>query len=237
MQRKIICFLIFLALPALPARGENAMDYYSLGLNNTWTNTKIKYFTKALELDPYLLKAYEQRGMLYFYQEKFDRVIQDFQAVIRVDPTRAEAYRMLGLGYLKSGHYERAVDRFTRALEIEPDLISAVANRAEAFRLIGKYEETLRDATIAIRRADDGRTLSDAYRTRAKVLREMDRVDLANADIRAAWEVDPRFPIWWRYYLKSASPEEMKGMAPFMMIAILAVLIFGLKLKPPDKDE
>jgi len=229
--------LIFLALPALPARGENAMDYYNLGLKNTWTNTKIKYFTKALELDPYLLEAYGQRGMLYFYQEKFDRVIRDFEEITRLDPTKAEAHRMLGMGYLKSGYYERAVDRFTRALEIEPDLISAVANRAEAYRLIGKYEETIRDATIAIRHAHDGRIQSDAYRTRAKVFREMDRTDLANADVRAAWEVDPRFPIWWRYFLKSASPEEMSSMAPFMIIGILAVLIFGLKLKPPDKDE
>jgi hypothetical protein len=65
----------------------------------------------------------------------------------------------------------------------------------------------------------------------------MDRADLSNADIRAAWEVDPRFSIWTRYFLKSASPEEMSKAAPFMIIGILAVLIFGLKLKPPDKDE
>ncbi|MFC1516478.1 tetratricopeptide repeat protein [Thermodesulfobacteriota bacterium] len=237
MKRKIIYFLIFLVLSVPPAHSENAVDYFNRGIKSTLTNTKIKYFTKALELDPYMLEAYEHRGMLFFYQEKFDRVIHDFQAITRLDPTRAEAYRMLGMGYLKSGYYERAVDRFTRALEIEPDLISAVANRAEAYRLIGKYEETIRDATIAIRHARDGRIQSDAYRTRAKVFREMDRTDLANADVRAAWEVDPRFPIWWRYFLKSASPEEMRGMAPFMIIGILVVLILGLKLKPPEKDE
>lgn len=105
MQRKTICFLIFLMLSALPVHGENAMDYFNLGLKSNLTPTKIKYFSKALELDPNM----------------------------------AEAYRMLGIGYLNSGFYERAIDRFTRAIEMESDLASAYANRAEAYRLIGKY--------------------------------------------------------------------------------------------------
>jgi len=32
MPRKIISFLIFFMLAALPAHGENAMDYYNLGV-------------------------------------------------------------------------------------------------------------------------------------------------------------------------------------------------------------
>ena len=59
MQRKIICFLIFFMFSALPVYGENAMDYFNLGLKSTITRTKIKYFSKALELDPMLAKAYE----------------------------------------------------------------------------------------------------------------------------------------------------------------------------------
>ena len=40
MQRKIICFLIFFMLSALPVHGENAMDYFNLGLKSTITNYK-----------------------------------------------------------------------------------------------------------------------------------------------------------------------------------------------------
>ena len=105
MQRKIICLLIFLMLSAIPVHGENAMDYFNLGLKSNLTSTKIKYFSKALELDPNMAEAYEKRGMLYFFQEKFDNVIQDFQSYIRLAPPKAEAYRMLGIGYLNSGFY------------------------------------------------------------------------------------------------------------------------------------
>ena len=46
-------------LPAFPIHGENVINYFNLGLKNTLTNTKIKYFPKALELDPVLVEAYE----------------------------------------------------------------------------------------------------------------------------------------------------------------------------------
>jgi len=138
---------------------------------------------------------------------------------------------------LKNGFYEQALDRFTRAIEVEPELISAYVNRAEAYRLIGKYEETIRDAAVGTKRICNGRTKSDAYRTRAKVFREMGRTDLAYADVKAAWDVDPRIPLWWRHFLKSASPEKMRQVAPILLIGVVGVLFFGIKLKPPKKDD
>lgn len=59
MQKKVVCFLIFLMLSTLPVHGENAINFFNLGLKSTVTPTKIKYFSKALELDPMLAKAYE----------------------------------------------------------------------------------------------------------------------------------------------------------------------------------
>ncbi len=141
MWGKTICFLIIFLLPGLPAHGENAINYYNLGLASSSARAKIKYFSKALALDPGLADAYAKGGMLYFYQEKFDKVIQDFQGVIRFASSNAEAYRMLGLGCLKSGFYERTIHWFSRAIEMEPEFFSAYANRAEAYRLSGRYEE------------------------------------------------------------------------------------------------
>lgn len=46
-------------LSALPVYGENPMNYFYLALKSTITRTTIKYFSKALELDPMLAKAYE----------------------------------------------------------------------------------------------------------------------------------------------------------------------------------
>ncbi|MCJ7539103.1 MAG: tetratricopeptide repeat protein, partial [Desulfobacterales bacterium] len=127
MQRKVICYLIFLMMSAISVYGENATDYFNRGLKSTSTRTKIKYFSKALELAPNLTEAYEKRGMLYFFQEKFDNVIEDYQTFIELSPPKSEAYRMLGMGYLKKGDYRSAIYNFTRAIEIDSKNASAYA--------------------------------------------------------------------------------------------------------------
>lgn len=229
--------MIFLSLPVLNVHAESAMDYFNLGQKSTITRTKIKYFSRALALDPNLAEAYERRGLLYFFQEKFSQAIQDFDAYVRLVPANAEAYRMLAMAYLKSEFYEQSIAKFTRAIELEPELAAAYAYRAEAYRREKKYEEAIGDATISIKMTFDGRIKSDAYRTRAKVLREIGRDKSAIADAQAAWDIDPRVPQWWRYFLKSASPEEMRLFSPFLMVGIAIVLIFGIRFKPPDKDD
>ena len=221
----------------IPTHIDNAMDYFDYGIKSTMTSEKIEYFTKALEIDPKLAAAYEQRGMLYYYQEKYEKVIQDFLSYIELAPAKGEAYRMLGMGYLKSGLYRPAINNFTRAIEIKPTYAKAHANRAEAYRLSGKYELSIIDATNAINLRGDPRTISDAYRTRAKVYMEIGRSELVHADFEAAWQVDPRVPRWWQEFLSYASPEDLRRVAPIIVIVIAFVLIFGIQLKPPEKDE
>ena len=227
----------FLWLLAAPAYGDKAMEYFNLGVKSSVTHKKIEYFTKALELNPGLVDAYEKRGLLYYFQEKYGKAIQDYQTYLDLAPDNAEACRMLGVGYLKSEIYQPAIYNFTRAIEMESEFTAAYANRAEAYRLIGRDDEAIRDATKAIELRDDLRSKADAYRTRARIYRKLGRMQLAVEDTRAAAKVDPRIPRFWRYYLNYASPEELRNVAPFFVIAIAFVLIFGLRLRPPNKDD
>ena len=237
MQRKVIYYLIFLMLLTLPVHGENATDYFNLGHKSTLTRTKIKYFSKALELAPNLTEAYEKRGMLYFFQGKFDNVIQDFQTYIKLSPPKAEAYRMLGMGYLKSGDYQSAIYNFTRAIKIDSKQASAYSNRANAHFLSGNYDLTILDSTQAIELGGDPRNIADAYRTRAKAFRKTGRNELSAADIRSSWQIDPRYAYYFRALYGYASPEGMRKAGLIGMIGIAFMLIFRMKLKPPEKDD
>jgi tetratricopeptide (TPR) repeat protein len=237
MKRIAICLSVYLLLAAAPVHGDDAMHYYNLGVKGSRTNKKIEYFSKALELNPGLVDAYEKRGLLYYFQGQYDKLIRDYETYLDLAPSKAEIYMMLGIGYLKTGLYQPAIYNFTRAIEIEPTLTSAYANRAEAHRLRGNDEEAIRDSTRAISLRSDLRSKADAFRTRARVYRKLNRMQLAVADTRAAVGVDPRIPRFWKYYMKYASPEEMRSVAPFFIIAIVFILIFGLRLKPPNKDD
>ena len=237
MGRITVYLVTLLLLHTLPVHADEATDYFNLGRKSSITREKIELFTKALELNPKLAAAYEERGLLYYFQGKYDKVIQDYHIYLDLAPEKAEAYRMLGLGYLKSGGYEPAIAHFTRAIEMEPQHPAGYAYRAEANLLLGKDEDAIRDSTTAVELRGDTRAKSEAYKTRARIYRKMGLMDLAYADTRSAWESDPRWSFWVRYWYKYASLEELSGAGLIGIIVLAFVLVFGLKLKPPWKDD
>ena len=243
MKKIYICILVLFALMSWQKNNQevyafdgNAMEYFNLGLKSSMANERINYFTTALDLDPRLAPAYEKRGLHYYFQGKYDKVIEDFTNYIRLVPDKADAYRMLGLGFLKIGTYEKAIVNFDKAVNLAPDMSAAFSYRAEAFRLNGQLSEALEDAEKAIVLESDLQILSDVYRTRGKVYQELGQDLSANANFKKAAEIDPRY-VFYRYISGYADLEDISKAGLFGMIGLAFVFIFGFKLKPPRKDE
>lgn len=215
---------------------NNAMEYFNMGMKTSLAYKKINYFTRALELNPRFAPAYEERGLHYYFQEKYDKVIEDFTNFIRLVPNKADAYRMLGMAYLKINNNEKAITNFDNALNLEPEMKGVLGYRAEALRMNGQLDETIEDAGKAIAMESDLKMLADAYRTRGKAYQELGQEILANADFQKAIEIDPRY-VLYRYISGYASLEEMRKAGLIGMIGMAFVFIFGLKLKPPKKDD
>jgi tetratricopeptide (TPR) repeat protein len=237
MQRKILCMVIFILLSAFPVHAESAKDYFDLGLKGSRTREKINYFSKALELDPSMAEAYEKRGLLYFFQEKYDNVVLDYQTYIKLAPPKADAYRMLGMGYLNTGDYPSAISSFNRAIEIDAGLSGAYSGRAAAHFLSGNCDAAILDSTRAIALGGDPRNIAETYRTRAKAYRKIGKTDLAAMDIKSSWLIDPRYAYYMKSFYSYASPEGLRKSGLIAIIGIAFILIFKLKLKPPEKDE
>lgn len=235
MKKTVLIFMALTLLYAAPAHSEDAMRFFNLGVQNSVTRQKIEYFSKALELDPNLAEAYEKRGLLYYFREEYDKVIEDFSSFIEIAPANAEAHTMLGIGYMKKGIYQPALHYFTRAIEMDPAQVRALANRAETYRLMGKEQAAMRDATRATKLRGDPRSRADAYKTRFKIHWDRGQDKLARADYRRSVELDPRITLWRYPNKKYPSPEEISHMGLYGIIGIAFVLIFGTKLKPPDK--
>ena len=236
MKRLLFYLASFIWLAALPAHAEDANEYFKQAMRSSTANKKIDYLSKALELDPNLAAAYEKRGVLYYYQEKYDKVIQDFENYTRLGPDDVEGFRMLAMGYLYYGTYDAAIATFTQALKVDPHLVSALSYRAEAYRRSGNGEEAVREATKVIQRGGDPRAVADAYITRAKVYREIGQQEQAVADVRAALQIDPR--TWfYRYVSDYANLEDIRGAGLVAILVIVAVLIFKFRLRAPNKEE
>jgi tetratricopeptide (TPR) repeat protein len=246
MKKLFATLIILIGFIAVPAWGYNATYFYNLGLESTMSNTKINYFTRAIELNPELSAAYEERGMIYYFQEHYAKMIRDFLKVTKLSPDNANGYAMLGVAYFEKNDYDSAVSNLTRAIELKPKLAEAYGYRAEAYRLKGKLDLAVQDATRTIEIGGNNRTIGKAYSTRAKAYRDLGENERAEADLQKAVNLDPAYDIYRLFTTtefladsagRSGSIKGSSRMGAAMMAAIFLVLIFKLTLPAPKKKK
>jgi len=245
-MNKLLPLIVFLlCCIAGPAwGGYDAAYFYNLGLDSTMSNTKINYFTRAIELNPELSGAYEQRGMIYYLQEHYNKMIHDFLKVTKLSPDNANAYTMLGVAYFNKKEYDSAVANLTQAIRLKPALARPYGYRAEAYRLKGKLDLAVQDATRAIEIGGNRRIIGKAYSTRSKAYKELGENERAEADLHQATNMDPVYDIYRSFTTtefladsagRSGSVKGVGWMGAVGMIAIFFVMIFKLTLPPPKK--
>lgn len=217
MNKTIVFAIIYLFLAVAVATGQDAMEFYNRGLKSSLSYKKIEYFTKALQIDPNLAEAYEQRAIHYYFQERFDRAIEDYSRVIELKPYHADAYCMRGMAYLKKAHGEgimaeinrlvhrhrqpgvpenrnllvKAIDNFSRAIKMDPQMATAYSYRAEAYRLNGNIDEAVLDVTRAIELQGDQKNTAHAYDVLALIYRQLGQNELYEAAYNKVVELDP----------------------------------------------
>lgn len=247
MKKLLAASIVFMCYIAVPAwGGYDAQRFYNLGLESTMANTKINYFTRAIELNPALSAAYEKRGMLYYFQEHYTETIRDFLKVTKLNPDNANGYAMLGVAYFKKNDYDSALSNLTRAIELKPELAEPYGYRAETYRLKEMLNLAVQDATRAIEIGGNKRTIGKAYSTRAKAYRELGENERAEVDLKKAVNLDPVYDIYKTFttteYLadsagRSGSVKGVGWMGAAGLIAIFFVMIFKLTLPPPRKGD
>ena len=60
----------------------------------------LKDYTRAIELDPKSINAYNYRGICYYRMEDYRRAINDYTRAAEIDPKYAIAYNNRGMAYL-----------------------------------------------------------------------------------------------------------------------------------------
>jgi len=235
MKKMLLTVLTYMMVTTSAAWAQDAMHFYELGIDSSLANRKIGYFSKAVELNPNLVEAYEKRAIHYYFQRRYDKAIHDYTKVIELKPEGPEAYLMLGSAHLKKGELEPAIYNLTRAIELDPEVARAFGNRAEAYRLSGMATEAVRDSTTAIDLRGDERTTAIAYKTRAKALLELGYEEESDADFNKSVELDPRY-VLIRYLAGTSSLEGVQRMGLMGIIAICFVGIFQLTMRAPRKD-
>ncbi|MFH1857509.1 MAG: polysaccharide biosynthesis/export family protein [Candidatus Omnitrophota bacterium] len=95
--------LVDLEAPAYRNRGYQAQQ------RGQWT-VALKYYQKAVALDPYYATPYNDLGIVYEKQGEFGKAEGAYLKAISVDPRYLDAYANLALLYERTGKIEKAVD-------------------------------------------------------------------------------------------------------------------------------
>ena len=118
------------------------------------TRNAAQAYTKAIQLDPKFLPAYEQRASDYLNLKQYQQAIRDYGVVLTLDPDNHTAYADRGLAKLETGDSWGAIFDFGDAIRREkedaaylPDLYE---HRADAYVRLGKYKEAISDYNKAI---------------------------------------------------------------------------------------
>ena len=74
---------------------------------------------KAIQLNPKLSDAYNNRGAAYGREGEYDKAIADFNKAIQLDPNFAVAYHNRGVAYKSKGEQDRATADFAKEKELQ----------------------------------------------------------------------------------------------------------------------
>ena len=105
--------------------------YFYLGLVEADYNEKLKYYDKAIKLNPDYTDAYINRGLVKNELQDFDGSIADYNKAIELDSKCSLAYNNRGYTKYKKGDYEGALKDYNKAILLNPKLNIALDNKAK----------------------------------------------------------------------------------------------------------
>ena len=173
MQKILLIFSLLLCKNLF---GQNNCDTLFSKADFAYQNDKfeeaITFFDKIIQQKcSNLSKAYNNRGTVYNYLEKYDKALNDFEEALKINPKDATALANKAATFSYQKKYTEAVELLNKSIEEEPTYYLFYKMRAD---ILGSNEEN--DKAIA----DYEKCISlkssyiEAYKELAKLYRSID---------------------------------------------------------------
>ena len=85
----------------------------------------ISYYQQAIQVNPHLLAAYNNLGIVLQKRGRFEEAGASYQKALLIDPHSAETYYNLGVLLQGQGKHKEASDSYGVAVNFRPDYIAA----------------------------------------------------------------------------------------------------------------
>ena len=103
----------------------------------------IKNYENVIKIDPSIVFAYHNLGLVYVELGNVDQAKKNFQQAIKVNPLFIYSYVNLGILFQNQGQKEKAIECFEKIIELDPKNISGYNNLGLVYASLGKYKKAL----------------------------------------------------------------------------------------------
>jgi tetratricopeptide (TPR) repeat protein len=191
---KSIFYLIAAAIAFSPAHGQpynkRAVEYFYMGCEMMAKNNfmvAVNDFTMALEIDPWLKQAYENRGVAKYYLQDMEGAIEDYSKALEIDPDDYNTYGRRGWARYMIRDYKGAIEDLTLAVKGVKNMDKYYTMRGEAKYRLGDIEGATDDFTWVIKSFGSDRSeKAKAYFWRGLIKIELAQKESACADLKKA---------------------------------------------------
>ncbi len=105
----------------------------------------IKNYENIIKIDPSIVFAYHNLGLIYVEIENIDLAKKNFLLAIKTNPLFIYSYINLGILFQNEGQKEKAIECFEKIIEIDPKNISGYNNLGLVNASLGKYKKALKN--------------------------------------------------------------------------------------------
>jgi tetratricopeptide (TPR) repeat protein len=179
---------------AKAVEGLNAMDWFQKGyvLRYKTKNNEgaLKAFSRAIDMDPGLVRAYAGRAAIYNEWRQYTKGLAESEKAIKLDPALAWGFNCRGVAHIGLGEPREAITDLNRALTLTTEYVWPHVNLSWAYFMLKEYQQALDNANKAI---ELDRDFSHAHFRKGRALDGLKRYPEAIQAFDKAIELDPTF--------------------------------------------
>ncbi|HRS06308.1 MAG TPA: tetratricopeptide repeat protein [Candidatus Ratteibacteria bacterium] len=127
-----------------------ATKCYERGLGSDDSRERIKFFSRAIEINPQFGDAYFMRADTLTREKRYFQALKDYNKAIAIDPQNSEYLVGRAVVFFLRKQTQKAIADLKKAIEIDPENVHAYCTLASIFALIGKYEDAMKFFNTAI---------------------------------------------------------------------------------------
>jgi tetratricopeptide (TPR) repeat protein len=114
----VMCLVLFISVVNCYGAKGKAEEFYEQGKKFSSVenaDSAITNYSKAIKINPKLVKAYNNRGIAYVWKKQYDLAIADFTKAIELDPNNGKAYNNRAIVYTYEGENNKALQDLQKA--------------------------------------------------------------------------------------------------------------------------